>query len=178
MNQQVSYSDPGDRPAELRGYELLQGEMPLRGGADESSATTEPLNGRRWMVYRHPNKVNHALVFRGTVDHLDMEYDAHLLSKGLADHKLMMDSAAWALRAMLFLEKQAKDERENTNADRAGDPDATCLKFWVTGHSLGGATVSFVRSHLFSGRVCPTIHMFTTKSHFCLLCHGAAAESF
>ena len=117
------------------------------------------------MVYRHPNKVNHALVFRGTVDHLDMEYDAHLLTKGLADHKLMMDSAAWALRTMLFLEKRAQDERDDRDhaaaaaapaaattttagsgvagsADPLGGGDRRCLKFWVVGHSLGGATVS------------------------------------
>ncbi|CAM9484931.1 unnamed protein product [Ectocarpus sp. 8 AP-2014] len=135
----VSYSNPDDRPTELRGYELLQGDMPLRDGADESGATTEPLNAQRWMVYRHSNRVNHALVFRGTVDKLDIEYDAHLLTKGLADHKLMMDSAAFALRAMVFLEKQAKEERD-AGAGGADNLDTTCLKFWVTGHSLGGAT--------------------------------------
>ncbi|CAM9781000.1 unnamed protein product [Ectocarpus sp. 13 AM-2016] len=135
----VSYNDPGDRPTELRGYELLQDDMPLRDGVDESGATTEPLNGQRWMVYRHPNRVNHVLVFRGTVDKLDMEYDAHLLTKGLADHKLVMDSAAFSLRAMIFLEKQAKDEGD-ARAGGAGSLDTTCLKFWVAGHSLGGST--------------------------------------
>ncbi|CAN0257117.1 unnamed protein product [Ectocarpus sp. 4 AP-2014] len=137
----VSYSKPGDRPTELRGYELLQGEMALRGGADDSGNTTEPLNGERWMVFRHPNKINHALVFRGTVDRLDMEYDAHLLTKGLADHQLMMDSAAFALRAMIFLEERARAERDAAAGDdSSGDPNRNCLKFWVTGHSLGGAT--------------------------------------
>lgn len=144
---QVSYSDPSDRPVELRGYDLLQDEIPLWGN---DSGATEPLNGVRWMVYRHPNKVNHALVFRGTVDRLDMEYDAHLLTKGLADHKLMMNSAAWTLRAMLFLEKRAQDERDTADGGvRSADPpgDRRCLKFWVAGHSLGGATVSFALSN-------------------------------
>lgn len=145
----MSYSNPRDRPVELRGYELLQDQLPLLGG---ESGGTEPLNAERWMVYRHPNKIDHVLVFRGTADKLDMEYNAHLLTKGLAEHKLMMDSASWALRAFLFLEKQAQDERNNTGGDgndgTAVDPDARCLKFWITGHSLGGATVSFAAQAL------------------------------
>ena len=129
------YKKPNHRQTTLRGYTLLQTEIPGREGP-------MPLNDKRWGVYRAPNGINHVLVFRGTADLEDVGHDIDLCG-GFGEHEYTMDAAVWSLRVILFFAEQHADRRHNGESD-----DEACLKFRVAGHSLGGAVAMGVILHL------------------------------
>ena len=129
------YKEPNHRQPTLRGYTLLQTEIPGREGP-------MPLNDKRWGVYRAPNGIDHVLVFRGTADLEDVGHDIDLRG-GFGEHKYTMDAAVWSLRVIVFFAERHADRRRNGESD-----DEACLKFRVAGHSLGGAVAMGVILHL------------------------------
>lgn len=116
------YKNPDDRKSELRGYYIHHTEeIPADG-----RRPAIPLNGQRWAVYRAPDAPRFVLAFRGTkiTNRKDRTHSANLMNTPFGKHKYIMDAAAWSLQVMLFLASQCDD--------------SICLKFSLTGHSLGG----------------------------------------
>lgn len=120
LSQEV-YKDPDSRKIMLRSYIHLREEIPAVG-----TEPPVPLNGKRWAVYRSPEDNLFVLAFRGTqlTDINDIGHDVRLINTPFGKHQYIRAAAKWSLKAMLFLASQCDD--------------TTCLKFSLTGHSLGG----------------------------------------
>eukprot|EP00903_Cladosiphon_okamuranus_P019494 g17927.t1 len=120
LSRQV-YEKPDSREMVVRSYTRLDEEIPADG-----TRPSIPLNDKRWAVYRAPDEPRFVLVFRGTniKNRDDRFHGLNLIDTPIGKHKYIMDAAAWALQVMLFLARRRRDD--------------TCLKFSLTGHSLGG----------------------------------------
>ncbi|CAM9126240.1 unnamed protein product [Ectocarpus sp. 13 AM-2016] len=115
------YENPDSRKMILRAYIHRRDEIP-----GEGTRPSVPLNGERWAVYGAPDEPRFVLAFRGTniTSRDDRTHGMNLIDTPIGKHKYIMDAAAWSLQVMLFLASQRRD--------------GTCLKFSLTGHSLGG----------------------------------------
>ncbi len=118
LSQQV-YEDPDSRKIMFRAYVHVREEIPAVG-----TEPSVPLNGKRWAVYRSPDDNLFVLAFRGTKGMNDIGHDVNLINTPFGKHQYIREAARWSLKVMLFLASRCDD--------------TTCLKFSLTGHSLGG----------------------------------------
>lgn len=137
------YKAPGDRAAFCCGYTLLQGEIP--DAATGLTAAPVPLNDKRWAVFVASNGRDHVLVFRGTADRGDFDYNVGLADQEFGEHGLIMAATTWSARAMLFLSSRQRPVSSRHGGVGVGGGSVT---FRVTGHSLGGAVAMGVMLHL------------------------------